>query len=290
MIRRLAAPLFAALLALAGTAVATAPAASADACVGTSGVTVVVQSDAGTVISCAPGDPSSGFDALSRAGFGFDVVQRFPGALCRINGYPADQACVMMPPATAYWAYWQAPAGGSWTYSSAGAGSTNPAPGSVEGWRFGSGQAPSVAPPFIAPATVTPQPPAATQGGGGSGGGSGGTTGGTGTTTGGAAAGGSPATAGAGDPATVGGSASASSASPSGSAAPTTSAAPSSSASASVLATRNVASRSDGAAGAAGATMTSWLPVVLGALLVVTLAATAGLITRRRRAEVEQQP
>lgn len=147
--------LMAAVLAAAGlTAAEPAPRpAQAAACTGTSGVTVVVDFTAlggGVQVACAPGDPATGLAALQGAGFTVTGTQRWGLAfVCRINGLPtsATDPCVNTPPVTAYWSYWHAPSGGAWSYSSSGAGSYNPAPGSVEGWSFGSGSAPSIPAP-----------------------------------------------------------------------------------------------------------------------------------------------
>jgi hypothetical protein len=118
-------------------------------------------------VRCAPGDPTTGFAALAGAGFSVDQVPSVPGFLCRIDGLPspAQESCASTPPATAYWVYWHAPRGGSWTYSSSGAGTRNPAPGTVEGWSFAGpgGVSPPSAPPPPPPAapkpTPTPRPP-----------------------------------------------------------------------------------------------------------------------------------
>jgi len=155
ILRRLAGVAAATGLALTGLTVAAAP-ASAAACSGTSGVTVVVDTGGSISTRCASGDPSSAWKALTAAGFGTTPVQTFPGALCQINGYP-ETSCVRMPPASAYWAFFHAKAGGSWTYSSSGISSYNPAPGTVVGFKFGSGGQPGIAPP--APkATSKPKP------------------------------------------------------------------------------------------------------------------------------------
>ena len=69
---------------------------------------------------------------------------QFPGLLCRINGEPASDPCHGAPPPDAYWGYWHAPRGGSWTYSSSGAGSRVPPAGSVEGWSFGDRDEPGI--------------------------------------------------------------------------------------------------------------------------------------------------
>lgn len=158
--------LVAALLVLPLGALA-APAGAA-ACSGTSGVTVVVQfPDGDIVVRCAPGDPSSGFDALARAGFDFTRVEKFPGALCRIDGVPdaSIDPCQNMPPANAFWKYSYAEPGGTWIASNQGAGSRNPKPGTVEGWRYGDGAAPGIAPPGTrsTPATTAPATPKPTQ-------------------------------------------------------------------------------------------------------------------------------
>lgn len=139
--------------------------AAAAACSGTSGVTVVVQFPDRTEVACAPGDPASGFAALTGAGFDPTRVAKFPGAVCRIDGYPDAEAdpCVTMPPANAYWTYFHAQPGGEWVPSNVGADSYNPKPGSVEGWRFGDGAKPSTAPPGTPPtpkSSATPKPSA----------------------------------------------------------------------------------------------------------------------------------
>lgn len=128
-------------------------AAHAAKCSGTSGVTVVVDFTAfgGSVsVQCALGDPATGLAALQGAGFTPTGTQRWGLAfICRINGLPtpANEPCVNTPPASAYWSYWHANSGGTWSYSTSGATSYNPAPGTVEGWAFGSGGAPSISPP-----------------------------------------------------------------------------------------------------------------------------------------------
>ena len=146
-LRRAAVAVAVSTAATAGLAVATAPPASAAACSGTTGVTVVVDFGplgGGVVTRCAPGDPTSGLAALTGAGFTYAFLPRVPGFVCQINAkpYPCNGA-----PSTAYWSYWHAPRKGSWTYSSTGAGSYNPAQNTVEGWVFGAGTKPSITPP-----------------------------------------------------------------------------------------------------------------------------------------------
>lgn len=111
-------------------------------CPTSNGVTVVVDyQDLGgaTEIRCAPGAQATGLAALQNAGFTVTGTQRWGLAfVCRINGKPtaATEPCVNTPPTTAYWGYWHAANGGSWTFSTAGASSYKPALGSFEGWSF----------------------------------------------------------------------------------------------------------------------------------------------------------
>lgn len=159
------------LVASFGVAVLAAPPAAADWTDGpcpttSSGVTVVVdfqRLSGGVAVRCALGSPSSGFDALARAGFTVESARRFPGFLCRIDGRPspASDACIDASPFDASWSYWTADRGGVWTYSSIGGLERVPAPGSVEGWSFTDGSdLPPRIPPPARPAAPTTAPPA----------------------------------------------------------------------------------------------------------------------------------
>ena len=117
------------------------------ACTGTKGVTVVVDfTKLGSKIktACDPTDPKTGLAALTGAGFTYTFVPRFPGFVCTINQLP--NPCNGAP-ATAYWSYWHAKPHGKWVYSSTGAGTYHPKPGSVQGWAFGAGKPPGISPP-----------------------------------------------------------------------------------------------------------------------------------------------
>lgn len=110
------------------------------------GVQVVVDFTAlggGVQTGCAAGDPNTGIKALTDASFTYSYVPRQPGFVCRINLLP--NPCTA-PTTSAYWSYWHATPGGTWTYSTSGAGSHNPEPGTVEGWSFGAGTAPAATP------------------------------------------------------------------------------------------------------------------------------------------------
>ncbi|GAB3226335.1 hypothetical protein GCM10027447_16420 [Glycomyces halotolerans] len=120
------------------------------------GVTVVVDfgeagpessADSEPAVGCAE-DPSNGIEALTQAGFTVTEVISFPGAVCRIDGFPDDE-CGLMPPADRSWSYWRA-VDGEWTYSNVGAGTADPDDGDVEGWVFGGGSQP----PGVAPASA----------------------------------------------------------------------------------------------------------------------------------------
>ena len=83
-------------------------------------------------------------------GAGFEPTRAAQEAgyfVCRIDGKPADDPCQRASPEDAYWSYWHAEPGGTWTFSNAGAASYDPAPGTVEGWAFGAGEPPSSKPP-----------------------------------------------------------------------------------------------------------------------------------------------
>lgn len=148
--------LLAPLLLLAGVAVTglvtAVPAHAATACP-SSQVTVVVDygSLGGTSVRCASSF-SDGIAALQSAGHTVGYVPGQPGFVCTVDARP--DPCNGAP-ASAYWSYWHAKPGGSWSYSSTGAGSYHPAAGSVEGWAFGGGKPPSSAAPSAA---STPKP------------------------------------------------------------------------------------------------------------------------------------
>jgi len=121
-------------LASASSATAAAP---AGACADTSGVSVVVDlTDLGgdVVAGCAPGDPTTGRQALIDAGF--VAADDAAGMICAIDSLP--NPC----PATfegSYWSYWSAEPTTDWVAYAVGADSSDPAPGSIEGWRYNDG-------------------------------------------------------------------------------------------------------------------------------------------------------
>ena len=133
-------------LVTAGT-VAAAPAWAAACTSTTKGVTVVVDFTklGGKVdTACDKSNPSTGLAALTGAGFTYTFVPKYPGWVCTIDKKP--NPC-NGGPASAYWSYWHATRGGKWIYSQTGAGTYKPKPGTVQGWAFGAGKAPSIPPP-----------------------------------------------------------------------------------------------------------------------------------------------
>jgi hypothetical protein len=138
-------------LAVPGAGPAEAAARPLSDCTATAGVILAVDFGhwGGPVLRSCDSTPTTGYAELNQGGWHTTgTVHDGPGFICRIGygGYrhgtqyptPAQQACVQTPPATAYWAFWQAgPGQTSWTYSQYGAVSYHPAPGSVSLWVFG---------------------------------------------------------------------------------------------------------------------------------------------------------
>jgi hypothetical protein len=120
-------------------------------CTTTRGVVVAVDLAhfGGPVLRSCGSTPATGYDLLNQGGWRTTGTEHDgPGFVCRIGyaGYhggaqyptPSQEACVLTPPYSAYWAFWYANRGqNTWSYSQAGAMNTNAQPGSVELWVFG---------------------------------------------------------------------------------------------------------------------------------------------------------
>jgi hypothetical protein len=127
-------------------------------CSGSTGVTVVVDLSAfgqGVRVGCAAGAPATGLAAMQAAGFTTTGTTQYGDAfVCRIDDEPdpTEQSCKSTPPANAYWAYYHAkPGDKTWTFSTVGASSFKPAPGTIDGWAFGASAVPSVTPAQVRP-------------------------------------------------------------------------------------------------------------------------------------------
>ncbi|QNP65787.1 prenyltransferase/squalene oxidase repeat-containing protein [Streptomyces genisteinicus] len=133
------------------TAASPATADPVDQCTATTGAVVAVDFGpfGGGVVRGCDTTPTTGYELLHEGGFTtHGTVHDGDGFICRIgNGafnsgtqYPTPdkEACVLTPPATAYWSYWIAsPGQKNWTYSPLGAMSRTPKPGDVDAWVFG---------------------------------------------------------------------------------------------------------------------------------------------------------
>ena len=173
--RRAAGIALAIALAALRTATVVAPALAAAQPVGdcttTSGVIVAVDFGhwGGPVLRSCGTTPTTGYALLTQGGWQTAGTEHDgPGVICRIGytGYrggtqyptPAQESCVLTPPASAYWAFWYAnPGQSAWNYSQLGATGVRPEPGSVELWTFGgttTGGTSGSAVPTVSPASL----------------------------------------------------------------------------------------------------------------------------------------
>jgi len=88
--------------------------------------------------ACVPFPSGTGLALLVAAGHTVRTKTTGSGDMvCGIDGYPQDGCGVQTADGFQYWSYWLG--GTSWSFSGIGAGSRNPKPGDVDGWRFVSG-------------------------------------------------------------------------------------------------------------------------------------------------------
>lgn len=128
--------------------------ASASGCAAGSGVTTVV----GSTVRCASGGSRSAASAFSATGHSLTRVQRQPGFVCKVDGYPSS-SCVNTPPTNAYWGlFWSDGKSGTWSYASVGVDSLKIPAGGWVGFAFqsGSGRTYPGATPRSAPAPTKP--------------------------------------------------------------------------------------------------------------------------------------
>lgn len=167
--RRSLRTLAATLLVAAGVALLPQAPASAAACAGASGVTVVVDPNelGGGISAGCDGDGGSGDVAakyFKDAGYTIEFTQASgmgSGFVCKVNGRPADGDCTQT---NAYWSLWWSDGKtGKWAYANRGVNSLHvPSGGYVAfSWHAGGGQAtaPDVVPtPRAAAPKPTPTP------------------------------------------------------------------------------------------------------------------------------------
>ena len=91
-------------------------------------------------------DSITGKEALERAGVDpvFHGMGGRGAAVCALcgTGCEAGDSCLTCDPEGRYWAYWRSDDGGPYQYSNAGVSNTIVTDGDVEGWQWGTGQAP----------------------------------------------------------------------------------------------------------------------------------------------------
>ena len=149
-------------MAAAGVGLWSTPAAAA-ACAPGQGVSVVLDhkdvpggSGKGVVVDCVrDGAGRSARAVFKSAGVSMRDTTRFPGLACLVDGLPSpNPACVMAPPANAFWGlYWSNGRDGKWIFSSIGVDGLNvPDGGSVAwAWQGGAKSPPAFTPPKLAP-------------------------------------------------------------------------------------------------------------------------------------------
>ena len=93
-------------------------------------VAIVVAGDRNACVPWHAG--MTGADVLAAGGYSSDYATSgsYAGLLLRIDGYPANPDLK-----NNYWSYWQN-TGSGWVYAQQGPASSQPQPGSVEGWNY----------------------------------------------------------------------------------------------------------------------------------------------------------
>jgi hypothetical protein len=155
-VQRIVVRLAVAAFAFAAAGVVVASPAQASTCTTGHGVSVVVdfnQLGGGVQTACdVSGAGRTASTQLTDVGHSLTYVQRQPGFVCRIDGLPkpSSDACVVTPPADAYWSLWWSDGkSGTWTYASSGTAGLKVPDGGYVGlsWQQGSAKAP----PGVAP-------------------------------------------------------------------------------------------------------------------------------------------
>jgi hypothetical protein len=163
-VRRYAARLAVAIVAVAAVGLGAPVPAQAATCSSAHGVSIVVdfhQLGGGVQTRCDPdGAGESAWTQVTDVGFQLTPVQRQPGFVCRVDGLPDADAdpCVNTPPNDAYWSLWWSDGkSGKWAYSSLGAGSLKVPEGGYVGLSW-QGQDAQVKPGAMPTAHPTSRP------------------------------------------------------------------------------------------------------------------------------------
>jgi len=148
--------LVAGLVGVAATLIGLASPAQAAACTRGTGVTVVVQGEGLNSTTCVSNPPRTAWE-IFEVHHALERVATQPGFVCKIDNQPKI-SCGTTPPSSAYWGLYWARSGGSWTYSSSGAGSLRPSTGDWIAFVFqdGGSKKPSMRP--LGPAAPKPRP------------------------------------------------------------------------------------------------------------------------------------
>jgi len=172
---------------VAASSLLVAPPAQASACASAEGVTVVVDfsrtGGSGIDTGCvSDGGADSAARLFTAAGHTLTRVQRQPGAVCKVDGLRAEDACVNMPSRNAFWGLFWSDGDGGWVFSQEGVDSLNVPDGGSVAWAWQNGgdyDYPGAAPAI--PPQEPPDEPSPPPSGAGGGSGSGGSTTGSGT-------------------------------------------------------------------------------------------------------------
>lgn len=148
----------------AGPATSGATGSGPDAPAATSRAVVVIDSGTTRTATCVRFDEPhiSGLEALQRSGATV-VHQTFGtmgGAVCSINGMGCPLTGCLTCKAPAYWNYFRAVGGGSFTRSGTGASTAKVRDGDVEGWSWGANPAAPPLPTVDSVCGARPTPPA----------------------------------------------------------------------------------------------------------------------------------
>lgn len=100
--------------------------------------------------ACAEdGGGATAADLFRAAGYRLTEVMRQPGFVCRVDGRPAEDACVVTPPADAYWGLWWSDGTSTdWSYAAMGAAALTVRDGSAVAlaWQSGNERRPPSVP------------------------------------------------------------------------------------------------------------------------------------------------